>query len=137
MNRANFGNQITNGMQILSVAGTTAAGAFNKKRAAMQQKMDAANPLNNLTLEENQKYGKYRADAIRSKLAEAEEDDNIDVLMGGDEDTPLQTSQMDSIYTKVNNDTKWGDFWRSAYKEPDEDIVTMIKNMNKKDEGEK
>ena len=66
MNRANFGNQITNGMQILSVAGTTAAGWEKGRR---QQKLaDASSALNNMTEEEVNAVGKMRADKLNEEV---------------------------------------------------------------------
>ena len=60
MNRFNFGNVVTNGMQVLSVGGTTARGVFRDR---------ADSALTNMTKEERAEYGKYKADLIRDEMA--------------------------------------------------------------------
>lgn len=66
MNRFNFGNQTTNGMQILSVAGRTAAGDIIQSR---QRKInDLSSGLNNLSEDEQRRYGKFRADKMRQQM---------------------------------------------------------------------
>lgn len=61
MNRLNVGNVVTNGMQIMSVAGTTAAAGVRRSRS------DAASALNNMTDEEISDYSKMRADKMRDE----------------------------------------------------------------------
>lgn len=66
MNRFNFGNQITNGTQILSVAGRTYAGdVINQNRRKIN---DITSGLNNLSEDEQTQYGKFRADKIRQQM---------------------------------------------------------------------
>ena len=77
MNRFNFGNQITNGMQILSVAGTTAAKAFNKKEAEFREKYNASNALNNMSLDEAKQVGEMRAQQLRDELAQFNENNEL------------------------------------------------------------
>lgn len=62
MNRANFGNVITNGMQILSVGTTTAARTLGR----------ADKTLSNLSKEEQDKYYKMKADKLRTEMNEYE-----------------------------------------------------------------
>lgn len=62
MNRANFGNVITNGMQILSVGTTTAARTLGR----------ADKTLSNLSKEEQDKYYKMKADKLRTEMSEYE-----------------------------------------------------------------
>lgn len=66
MNRFNFGNVVTNGMQTLSVAGFTGANYIqNIKR---QKIADASSALNNLSSEEVKAYGQMKAERIREEL---------------------------------------------------------------------
>lgn len=68
MNRANFGNQITNGMQIMSVAGTTGAGFIN---ASNQRRInDLSSGLNNLSDSELAQVGQMRADQLKQQISE-------------------------------------------------------------------
>lgn len=62
MNRFNFGNQITNGAQILSVAGTTGAGFEQQSRRA--KLADASSGLNNLSEEELRQIGQMHSDKL-------------------------------------------------------------------------
>ena len=66
MNRFNMGNQLTNGMQILSVAGTTAASwknQINRRNLA-----DASSALNNMTEEQVEAVGQMRADQLNEQV---------------------------------------------------------------------
>lgn len=66
MNRVNVGNQITNGMQILGVAGTTAAAG---KRAQKQAHLaDASSALNNLSEEDLNAVGQMRANKLMAEV---------------------------------------------------------------------
>ena len=66
MNRYNYGNQITNGMQILSVGGFTGAGYVQQRK---QRKIaDASSALNNMTEEEIGAVGKMRADKLNEEV---------------------------------------------------------------------
>lgn len=61
MNRANIGNVVTNGMQILSVGATTASKIFLGR---------ADSALNNLSEEEKTTYYKMKADKMRDEMNE-------------------------------------------------------------------
>ena len=66
MNRFNMGNQVTNGMQILSVAGTTASSwknQINRRNLA-----DASSALNNMTEDEVRQVGQMRAEELRQQV---------------------------------------------------------------------
>lgn len=56
MNRFNFGNQITNGNQILSVAATAA-----------RPILDASNALNNMSVSDKKELGQARAESLRQE----------------------------------------------------------------------
>lgn len=77
MNRYNFGNQITNGMQILSVSGTTAGKAFNKNEELQRAKYNAASALNNMSLDEASEIGRMRAEQLRQELAQSQENADL------------------------------------------------------------
>lgn len=73
MNRFNFGNQITNGAQILSVAGRTYAGDVmnSNQRAENSERRrlaDLSSGLNNLSEDERARYGKFRGDKMRQQM---------------------------------------------------------------------
>lgn len=70
MNRFNFGNQATNGMQIMSVAGTTYSGYVNNQRRA--HIADASSALNNLSEEDLSRVGAMRADKLMSDVSRYE-----------------------------------------------------------------
>ena len=141
MNRANFGNVVTNGMQILSVAGTTAAGAI---RASRQQHLaDASSALNNLSEDELQQVGEMRANKLRDEMArynaggespyqhlsneEAglyqekraeqmrkfinEDSESVDDLMEGTAFSRLQSPQSSDLRTFIENNFKYNPFY--------------------------
>lgn len=66
MNRSNIGNSVANGMQILSVASTTATQMHNHQLAQANQ------PLNNLSEEDRARYVKMQADKMREETARYE-----------------------------------------------------------------
>lgn len=66
MNRFNFGNVVTNAMQIESVAGTTAAAGQRRALA------DAASALNNMTEGQLRDYGAMRASKMMDEVKEYE-----------------------------------------------------------------
>lgn len=104
MNRFNFGNQTTNGMQILGVAGTTASGFVKQSR---QQKIaDASSALNNMSEDEISQVGKYRADRLRDEMSEYYENKNpqsVDDIMGDTPYSNLKSPQADAIKRYVEN----------------------------------
>lgn len=137
MNRANFGNVVTNGMQILSVAGTTASGA---ERASRQQHLaDASSALNNLTEDELHQVGEMRANKLRDEVerynaggespyqhlsdeeasayqqARAdkmrafanESDESVDDIMEGTAFSQLKSPQAQAIRTYIENNFKF------------------------------
>lgn len=67
MNRANFGNIITNGVQTLSVAGFT--GSNWKKGSDKARLADASSALNNMSEDEVRAYGQMQADKMRSEVS--------------------------------------------------------------------
>ena len=67
MNRSNIGNVVTNGMQILSVAGKN-YGDF-RRQMNRQNRADAASALNNMSMEELNAVGKHRARVLNDEIA--------------------------------------------------------------------
>lgn len=66
MNRSNTGNQVANGMQVLSVGAFTAgnwAGQARKRNLA-----DASSALNNMTEEQAKAVGQMRADKLNEEV---------------------------------------------------------------------
>ena len=66
MNRFNFGNQTTNGMQMLGVSATTAS-AF-EKQSQRAKLADASSALNNLSEEERAAWGQTQANKMRDEM---------------------------------------------------------------------
>lgn len=141
MNRANFGNVITNGMQVLSVAGTTAAGAA---RASRQQHLaDASSALNNLSEEQLGQVGQMRANKLMEEVerynakgespyqhltpeeageyqsARADQmrafargsDESVDDLMEGTAFSRLQSPQAQNLGTFIENNFTYNPFF--------------------------
>ena len=126
MNRANFGNIVTNGMQILSVGATTASRLFKK------ESVDSA--LNNVTDEERKQHFQIEADRIRERdakwLAEHEngagEEFDIDNLIAS------VSPQSENIQKKVKNDIAWSEKWRNELRnEQKKDVKTTISEVLK------
>lgn len=66
MNRSNLGNQVANGMQVLSVGAFTGG---NWKGQQNQRKLaDASSALNNMSLDEARQVGKTRAEQLKEEV---------------------------------------------------------------------
>ena len=66
MNRSNIGNQIANGMQVLSVGGFTGGNWVGQAKKRMIA--DASSALNNMSQDEVKQVGQMRADQMREEL---------------------------------------------------------------------
>lgn len=109
MNRANFGNVITNGMQILSVGTTTASRLLGHAESA----------LNNLTKDERKEYYQMRADQMRDEMAEYKDSKkSIDELIGLPDENKssisLQAEQDKPREIKIGNDVYYSDMIEQA-----------------------
>ena len=98
MNRANFGNVITNGQQILSVGATTASRLLGHAESA----------LNNLTKEERTDYYNMKADKMRDEISEYKDGKkSIDEAMGQQDkqNSPIKvkSEQEQPLSTYVSN----------------------------------
>ena len=153
MNRANFGNVITNGMQILSVGATTAARTLGR----------ADKVLSNLSKEEQDKLYKMKADKLRTEMSEYEtggssamqhlspeekttyrqkqaenirkftnsegDEDSIDNIMKGME-LKNNSPQVEELNIHSRRVAEWNDFYKqlSSSQEPlDETAKELIK----------
>lgn len=99
MNRANFGNVITNGQQIISVGATTASRMLGHAETA----------LNNLTKDERTEYYQMRADKMRDEIAKYKESkQSIDEAIGPPDENKsavsLQSEQDRPRNIKIGND---------------------------------
>lgn len=95
MNRANFGNVITNGMQILSVGTTTAARTLGR----------ADKTLSNLSKEEQDKLYKMRADKLRTEMSEYETGGQSAMQhISPEEKTAYRKKQAENIRKFTNED---------------------------------
>ena len=109
MNRANFGNVITNGMQILSVGTTTASRLLGHAESA----------LNNLTKDERKEYYQMKADQMRDEIAEYKDSKkSIDELIGlpneNKSSISLQAEQDKPREIKIGNDIYYSDMIEQA-----------------------
>ena len=103
MNRANFGNVVTNGMQILSVAGTTSAAFERQSRAA--RIADASSALNNMSEDELHQLGQMRADKLRSEISRYNASGESPYQHLSDEEAGLyQAKRADQIRKFINQD---------------------------------
>lgn len=134
MNRFNFGNVTTNGMQILSVGATTAARTLGRadktlnnlsedeKKALGKMKSDklrdqinryntgGESATQHLSEQELTDYRKKQADDIRKKTYGSGEE-SIDAIMEGAETDPLplieNSGQVKPVKTKAIGDNEW------------------------------
>ena len=123
MNRFNFGNVVTNGMQVLSVGGTTASGVFRDR---------ADSALTNMTKEERAEYGKYKADLIRDEMANYKEKENNKKLVNSLIENSEQAKEINKrIQEDVNFSKMYGvRFWDKSTGRT-VSIENIIKNKNK------
>ena len=138
MNRFNFGNVVTNGMQILSVGATTAARTLGRAETALnnlsederksylQMKSDKLRDETNryniggesatqhLSEQELTDYSKKQADDIRKKTY-GDGEESVDTLMEGAETVTktLQDNspQVEQLKLKMQRDKEWYDTW--------------------------
>lgn len=95
MNRANFGNVITNGMQILSVGATTASRTLGR----------ADKVLSNLSKEEQDKLYKIKADKLRTEMNEYETGGSSAMQnLSPEEKTAYRQKQAENIRKFTNED---------------------------------
>lgn len=99
MNRSNVGNVVTNGMQILSVGATTAAGMLGHADSA----------LNNLSSEERRKLTEVRANKLRDEISEYENKDIDNIMQNDNVDYVKNSDQIEHIITKQNRVRDWFD----------------------------
>ena len=96
MNRYNFGNVVTNAMQIGSTGTFTAARSLG----------NAANALNNLSPKERKEYSEMEADKIRSAVKEYNEQKEFERMESLIEGTPQSKELNDyvnSTYKYIQN----------------------------------
>lgn len=99
MNRANFGNVITNGMQILSVGAATASRTLGR----------ADKTLSNLSKEEQDKLYKMKADKLRTEMSEYETGGSSAMQhLSPEEKTAYRQKQAENI-RKFTNDKEGED----------------------------
>lgn len=135
MNRFNFGNVATNGMQILSVGATTAARTLGRAETALnnlsederksyfQMKADklrdevnryntgGESATQHLSEQELTDYRKKQADDIRKKTYGGEEE-SVDTLMEGSVSYLQNNSpQVEQLKLKEQRDKEWYDTW--------------------------
>ena len=135
MNRFNFGNIATNGVQILSVGATTAARTLGRAETALnnlpedvrksylQMKSDklrdevnrynigGESATQHLSEQELTDYRKKQADDIRKKTYGSEEE-SIDTLMEGSVSYLQNNSpQVEQLKLKEQRDKEWYDTW--------------------------
>lgn len=135
MNRFNFGNVATNGVQILSVGATTAARTLGRADTALnnlsederksyfQMKADklrdevnryntgGENATQHLSEQELTDYRKKQADDIRKKTYGGEEE-SVDTLMEGSISYLQNNSpQVEQLKLKEQRDKEWYDTW--------------------------
>ena len=122
MNRSNVGNQATNGMQILSVAGTTVAGWRNQFKR--QKLADASSALNNMTEEEVKAVGKMRADQLKEQVRQHQNKTNGMTHLTDDEQQEFGNKKAEDLrnYIKGSEDEE-------ENKSVDE-LVSGIKSMD-------
>lgn len=107
MNRFNFGNIATNGMQILSVGATTAARVLGR----------AENALNNLSDDEKSAYYKMKADKMR--------DETNQYNTGGESATQHLSEQELTDYRKKQAD----DIRKKTYGDIEESVDDIMEGI--------
>ena len=116
MNRSNVGNIVTNGMQILSVGGTTASRLFRDK---------ADSALNNLSPDERKSYFEMKANKMRDEMREYNsKNENVDEIMGYTKELRNVGEQGENIAINVDKNISW---YKDLYKERNEPLETVIK----------
>ena len=135
MNRFNFGNIATNGVQILSVGATTAARTLGRaetalnnlpedvKKSYLQMKSDklrdevnryntgGESATQHLSEQELTDYRKKQADDIRKKTYGGEEE-SVDTLMEGSVSYLQNNSpQVEPLKLQEQRDKEWYDTW--------------------------
>lgn len=145
MNRYNFGNVTTNGMQILSVGSTTASRVFRDKADSSlnnlgteqktQKISNESKIMQNLSEEEQSKYYQMKADKRKSQIEKWENKPKSFAIEENSE-------QAKALNTRFANDTEWQDtigvrFTNKATGRmvSQEEALKLLINKNKNKEG--
>lgn len=115
MNRFNFGNVVTNGMQTLSVAGFT--GANYVKGQQRQRLADASSALNHLSYDEVNSYGEMGAQRIREQVRENSNNTNPMTHLSDEEQQKYGQKRAEDIRSYINGSDN-----------EDEDIDNLIES---------
>lgn len=107
MNRANFGNVVTNGLQILSVSGKN-AGDF-ARQSKRQSRADAASALNNMSMEELSQVGKYRANQLKDEMSSYDKNKSARMLEHMNKEEASQYGQYQADVARQKMESFYGE----------------------------
>lgn len=122
MNRSNIGNQVTNGMQVLSVAGFT--GGNYAKNVKRQKLADASSALNNMTEDEVSQVGQMRADDMREELRRHKNKTDGMVHLSDEEQQAYGDKRADDLRKYISGDDE------SEENQSVDELVSGISSMN-------
>ena len=122
MNRSNVGNIVTNGAQILSVAGTTYAGY--RENAKRRKIADASSALNNMTEEEVSAVGKMRADKLNEEVRQYSNKTDGMTHLTNEEQQAFGDKKAEDLRSYINGNDEDGE---SASVD---ELVSGIKSIN-------
>lgn len=128
MNRSNVGNQITNGMQILSVAATTGSKVFSLGKANQALNNEGKSD-SDLLKQENLKARTENLKLKNEKLKSENQIKTIDDILANNGVSYNQNSeQINDIQTKISRDSNFLEMWKQSLREP-EPLETLIKSV--------
>ena len=122
MNRSNIGNQVTNGMQVLSVAGFT--GGNYAKNSKKQKLADASSALNNMTEDEVSQVGQMRADQMREQVRQHQNKTDGLSHLSDEEQQSYGDKRADDLRKYINGDDE------SEENQSVDELVSGISSMN-------
>ena len=122
MNRSNVGNQIANGMQVLSVGGFTGGNWVGQAKKRMLA--DASSALNNMSQDEVKQVGQMRADQMREELRQHQNKTDGMSHLSDEEQQSYGDKRADDLRKYINGDGE------EEESQSVDELVSGISSMN-------
>lgn len=107
MNRYNFGNITTNGVQTMAVS--TFTGSNFEQQSRQRRLADASSALNNMTMDEVQELGRVRADRVRQEIRQSQNKTDGMTLLTDEEQQQYGERRAEDLRSYINRKKEEGE----------------------------